>query len=435
MTLFSDRSRNLDFAFGALVSLPALSLLMTGGDGLVQLLALVYTAILVLSLFHPNAGLAFSLQALFVQMSIYSEPLRSNLIDIRILVPPVIASTALGSLWRNPQADGSPVRTSVLRFALPLVAILSFTSLAWSINPTGTLIRAASLLAVSTLCAAVVRTVDIVSLIRMFAMLGWLIIGACVLAWLLMPSTAIEQRRLRGLFENANGLAAFLVVLTPILLVQLRRLRWPAAAAIAVLGISTGSRAGCAALGVELLVLASASRGATARIACIAAGATASACVVIRALQTGLFLDAPIMLLRNTDSRSEQWAYGLSYFHAHPWTGVGMGSLPSGDIAGFMPEALATVGVVGTAILILPVLFLMILAARAQGMFMALVSGSMVDIFFEPWLFSGGSMICVLFWVLALHPATPAYTGLIRVRPIRLAAHSTARRSSPATNR
>ncbi|GIF03802.1 O-antigen ligase family protein [Actinoplanes siamensis] len=421
-----------DLAVGALAALPVTSLLLTGGNGEIQLLVAGYAAVLVLSFLHSVVGLAFTLLMLFAQMSVFGETLRLHWFDPRALVPPVIAAVAIRALRRRRHPADRRTPAPALHLALPLVALLALASLWWSVNPAGTVFRAVGLLAVAALCTATARTVDIAALTRVLAAFGWALVGACVAARLLVPAVAIEQHRLRGVFENANGLAAFLVVVTPLLLVRLRRLRWPAAALLAAVCVATGSRAGCTALGLELLVLAMAARPAKTRIAGLVVTSAGGLWLLVWGLRTGFFLDSPILLLRDTDSRSEQWAYGLSIFHAHPWTGVGMGSLPPGDIAGFVPEALATVGLAGAAILAVPVLVLAVLAARAQAMFMALVVGAVTDVFFEPWLFSGGSMVCLLFWAVVLHPDATGYTGLVRPRP---ASSARTRRRFPAAHR
>jgi hypothetical protein len=407
------------FGVTAVMVVPLASLTLTGGDGLVQVLMVVYGAIIGLSFRYPLVGLVFTLLTLLAQMSVHGDAIRSQWIDVRMLGAPVIAVMVVRALRESgsPSVEddrrplpAAPALLLMLRSTLPVVFLLGMTSVLWSINPTGTINRTVGLFAAAALSAAVARTVGITDLIRTLARLGWLVVAMCVSAWLVMPSVAIQQERLRGVFENANGLAAFLAVVSPVMLLRLRRLRWPAAAVLAVVCVSTGSRAGCIALGAVLLVFAVAARAAATRMLLLAVTGLAASWLLLQGLKGGFFVDPLIPLLRSTDSRSEAWAFGLAYFHANPALGVGMGSLPSGRIGGFVPESLATVGIVGTVILTFMLLTLVLLAARGQAMFMALVLGGLFSTFFEPWLFAGGSMVCVLFWVIALHPDSPGHS-------------------------
>jgi hypothetical protein len=399
---------------------PPATLLLTGGDGLTQVLVLGYVVIILMSFQHILVGLVFTLLTLLAQASVYGEALRTQWIDMRILGAPVIAVMVIQALRKTGPARGErgsgprqPTSTSlmILRLTLPVVFLLGLTSLLWSVNPAATTGRTTGLFAAAVLSATVARTVTLDDLTRALSVLGWLIVAVCIAAWYVMPSVAIEQARLRGVFENANGFAAFLAVVAPVLLLRLRRMRWPAGLVLALACMATGSRAGCIALGAVLLIFAMAARGSTTRVLCIALTGTAAGWLVLQALKIGFFVDPLIPLFRNTDSRSEAWAYGLGYFHAKPYLGAGMGALPSGKIGGFVPESLATVGTIGTVLVGVLLIALLMQAARGQAMFMALVLGGLLDAFFEPWLFVGGSMTCVLFWVVVLHPDSPGYTG------------------------
>jgi hypothetical protein len=422
-----------DLAFGvAFVALPTASLFLTDGSGLIQTAFVSYAAMVVLSVFYPAVGVVFTMLVLFAQLTVYGETLKFAWLDVRYLAPPVIAAMAFRALWQrvhHPGSSGAATNRQeqalavVVRAILPLVVALGFTSLLWSVNPTGTMNRSIGLLAAAVFCGAAARILSIDDITRVLATLGWLIVTACVTAWLLFPAVAVENGRLRGLFANANGLAAFLVVISPVILVRLGRLRWPVAIALSVVCVATGSRTGCAGVAMELLVFTVAARTVATRVIALLLGGVVAGLLVLRGQDGQFFSGSPIPLLRSNDSRSEEWAEGLRHFHAHPLTGVGLGALPSGSIAGLIPELLATAGAIGAAIIGCFMSALIALAMRAQAMFMSLVVGAVVDVFFEPWLFAGGSMLCAVFWVVILHPESLQYTGRRHAQPDQISDH------------
>jgi hypothetical protein len=281
-----------------LLLLPA-SLALTGGDGSLQIAILGYALVIVAAYLCPEVGVVFTAMTLLIQLSVHGEALKTGGLDARLLAPPIIGAMVLRAFRARSRPDEVALPAAVgtetsLRFLtaaiLPTAAGLSCASLLWTINPAGTANRSGGLIAAAVFCAAVSRTIDIDRLTRVVALIGWSVVAGCIAYWLLFPSVAIHGDRLRGLFVNANGLAACLVVVAPVLLVRLRRLRWPAAMLLAALCEATGSRAGCTALAAELLIFMLAARSAATRVLAFAVTGLASAWLILRSLSTGVGL-------------------------------------------------------------------------------------------------------------------------------------------------
>ena len=406
-----------------MLALPAATLVLTEGRATLQLAALFYVVAFVLSALHPTVSLTCSLLFTMVPITVFGPYVTSVLLDVRLLLPPIIAGIVLRAMWQG-RGDraGTADRPSggalfaLVRWTLPAVVLFGSLSLFWSLNQEGTLNRVVSLTAVACVTAAAARTLSLDMIMRIVAWLAYAALACSVVLLVVAPGIAIENFRLRGVFENANGLAAFLVVTTPIILARLRWLRWPAAVGISAVAAATGSRAGCAALALELLVFALANRTARTRIVTLLAGGLTAAWLVAQGLQSDS-VDSDVTLLRTNDSRSETWAVGIRWFEAHPVVGTGFGSLNSGSIAGLPFELLATVGVVGISLIGVLLGALMLRAARAEAMFMALIAGGMVDVMFEPWLVTGGSVFCLLFWLMARHPDSAGHRSVRRHTP------------------
>ncbi|MGC4808143.1 hypothetical protein [Micromonospora sp. DT233] len=407
--------RTIDFRLpmaGAVVVVLAIvgSMVFTGGDARLQLAALVYLGILVVSAYRPMVAVVAVLVALLLAVTSFAKSMGA--VDPRFLLLPFVAVLALRP--RRPPAASAAHQSGerILRYALPAVALFALASTLWSGDPRRTLSASAALLVMAVFCHGAVRAVGVRPLLRVVAVLTWVVVAASGLYYLAAPSSAMIGDRLYGIFDHPNSLAAFVVVATPVALSQLTVLRWPAAVALGALCVFSASRAGTAAFAMELMVFAMAGRARNARILGTLVTAGLGAWYLREAMRSW---SAPALpLLRTNNSRQETWESGLQHFREHPLLGVGAGALPPGTIGGLWPYLLGTTGLVGTALAAGFVLVLVSTVVRAGALYRALVVGALVDNVFEPWLFTGGLVFCVLFWLLVLHPQTrSARAGLV----------------------
>jgi hypothetical protein len=411
---------------------PMASLILTNGKAELQLASVLYGAAVLFSFAQP----AF---AVFAVASIMSIPLL-NLgddavaagIDARFLVIPFIAGLALRARWFSSASHPHgyipksalplEIRASrIARLALPMTALLGLASISWSIDSSRTTSNAVALIVGAVFCASAARVVPIRQMVQVLAILGLAATAASIVLSVAAPELAVSGGRVRGIFQNSNALAIFLVVFSPLMLAQLIRFRWIGAILLAGLCIATASRAGCAAFLLELTVFALAGQKPITRLLTILSGGTVTAWLALRASQEPRATTPSLLLLRNNNSRAESWAQGIRYFESHQLLGVGAGALPPGSIGGLVPQLLATSGVVGSTVASVFLVALLVSAFRASAMYTSLVVGSLVDVVFEPWLFTAGSMFCVVFWLIICHPETLGYNASRTIGSPRLA--------------
>jgi O-antigen ligase len=403
------------FACLAVAGCFSASLAVTGGDATLQISLAVYSAMVLVAFAHPVAGVAMTMALMLVPLLQVGMDLA---LDTRYLAMPLIAIVAMralaGDLRPDPgsgpriervPASDEPARQlpTLLAFALPAMMVFGLLSLGWTHDKAQTTDSVLALAAGSALIFAVRRTVDAGQLVRMLAVGASLVIVISLAALVFAPGSAFLAMRGRGVFFNANSFAAFLVVSTPLILIHLRRTRWPVAAVLFALVALTASRAGTLAVLVELLVflIATRRRGTRLPIAIGAAVTLGLAAGVLRQwTDTGLLL-----VLRSNNSRAVEWSGALEVWREHPLLGVGLSALPL-DAAGLFPYLLAASGVVGTALAGVFIVAACARAFRAGPMYAALVAGCLVDVVFEPWLFTAGSLFCLMFWLVASHPGT-----------------------------
>ncbi|WP_320065384.1 hypothetical protein [Micromonospora sp. RTGN7] len=379
------------------------SMVFTGGDASLQLAAMIYLGLLLISAYRPMVAVVAVLVALLLAVTSFAKSMGA--VDPRFLLLPFVAVLALHP-GRRPATAPADRSTSAraLRYTLPAVAVFALASTLWSADPRRTLSTSAALLVMAVFCHSAARVVGVPPLLRAVAVLTWIVVAASVLYFLLAPSSATKGNRLYGIFDHPNSLAAFVVVAAPIVLSRLTVMRWPAAAVLGALCVFSASRAGSAAFALELMVFAMAGRARNTRILGTLAAAGVGAWYIREAVQSWTAPALP--LLRTNNSREATWADGLQHFREHPLLGVGAGALPPGTIGGLWPYLLATTGLVGTALAAGFVIVLATTVVRASPLYRALVVGTLVDNIFEPWLFTGGLVFCVLFWLLVHLPQT-----------------------------
>lgn len=210
---------------------------------------------------------------------------------------------------------------------------------------------------------------------------------------------SFENGRLRGIFENANGLGVSLAIW-----VCVAPARWLYAVCPAALGASwlAGSRAGLLSVVVGSVFRLPWSR--------FPAGT--------RLLGVGLLvLAAPLALerisaeavqdstsvLRTNDSRSDRWVEGLNDARSSFPYGLGLGSA-SREYASSPILAAVEGGILGgTACALAYMLALRKLTARSTGgTRRSLVAALFANSFFEGWMFAFGSPYALVFWIALL---------------------------------
>jgi O-antigen ligase len=367
---------------------------------------------------HPMSGIAM----IAVLMLVPLLQVGMNLaVDTRYLAMPLIAVVAVRSMVGGHAADANrashideggrpvprtPQLSTVLAWALPAMTLFALLSLSWTIDRTQTSEAALALVAGSVLIFAVRQTVGADRLVQMLAVVASLVIVVSLVALVVAPGTSFLAMRARGVFFNANGFAAFLVVSTPLILVHLRRARWLVAVVLLALVALTASRSGTAAVVLELVIFLIATRRPGMRLP-IGVGITVFLGLAFSVLRQ--WTDSGLLpLLRSNNSRASEWAGALALWREHPILGVGV-SASATNAAGLFPYLLAATGLVGTILASSFIIVAGVRALRAGPMYMALVGGSLVNVVFEPWLFTAGSLYCLMFWLVVSHPGSASY--------------------------
>ena len=411
----ADRSVSLPVAtlYLTVVALPIASLLVTEGSAHIQIILLLYVAGMLYSFSNPAFGVAAAILAPLIQMSIAGTYIASAWIDARILVPPLIVGLVVRGIrssfharrTSDPRRTGRKLEWSVvLQAVFPVFGVFGLFSVSWSANRTATTYASMALLTAGVLFIAAAAVVPIGRVVRIISTVAVSTIGGSLLLLVIAPGWAVEQGRLRGVFENANGLAAFVVVTAPVILARMGRFRWLAALVALAVVVATGSRSGFAALALELLVLLLVRRTTASRNLVLITGYSVGVWFAWESMKGDAFFSSTIPLLRNNDSRTEVWTEGLRIFESNRWVGLGTGALPFGSTGGLATEVLATGGIVGAGIATIFLVVLLVVAFRAAAVFASVVVGGLTNALFEPWLLTGGSALCIIFWLVVCHP-------------------------------
>jgi hypothetical protein len=392
------------------------SIHQTGGDSSLQLFGVVYAAALVVSFAYPPVALTATVTILLIEVSLLAGTRLIGAVDTRYLAVPFMAALLLRAVTVGPPAVEprglwSAQLTAMLRLSLPSVAVYALVSLYWSINPAETTDAVIGLVVAAVLGLSVGWAMSMDQVARAIAVVGWAAIALSLVLLLVAPGLALVAGRLRGIFLNANGLAAFTVVVAPILLARLGRLRWPAALLLIVVCVATASRAGFAALVLEILIFTLAGRRSFVRMTVTVTALVSGLIVALVVATSDIVGEHPLKLLRTNDSRIYLWARGLAYFRDHQFLGVGVGALPPTSSGGLVPELLATFGLLGTTLAAFFLGAVLVAAYRGCALFAALAVGGLVNTLFEPWLFAAGSVYCVVFWLVIGHPGSGAGVG------------------------
>jgi hypothetical protein len=392
------------------------SLFLTKSDPLPQLIVVAGVIVAIFAMRSPTLCLYCILAAYTIPLLNLTTPSFGSM-DTRIVALPFVAVVGVRAVhvWRSGSSGLRRPALTASNLALPCMAVLGLASTTWSIDPIRTVGSALVLAAVAVLCLAVSCVLSLDQLLTTVYRFALVAVAGSILLLIILPDMSIEAGRVRGVFVNANTLAVFLVVTFPAAVTRAGRLKWPVTLAWITLCASTASRAGSAALIVELSIFLMIRYSARTRAAILLGGLAAGGWLALAAMAEQLEAKSTLLLLRTNNSRAADWAKGFDIFERHPYVGVGFGALQS-DPAGLVPQLLASTGIVG---FIIATGFVVAVALRVRSsnvLYAALVVGAVVNVVFEPWLFAGGSLYCLIFWLIVTHPdsvhALPERLGL-----------------------
>lgn len=154
--------------------------------------------------------------------------------------------------------------------------------------------------------------------------LAVIIIGSLAVG-LLVPSVALEQGRLRGLAENANGLGcyAFILGALAITAVRDRVVRVVLIAASVTTIVWTGSRNSALALVTVAVIMALLKVRWQWKIPALLATGAAGILIALNATEVTSLLGR---LARSGNSREQTFSYSISVVSRAPFTGIGLGN-------------------------------------------------------------------------------------------------------------
>ncbi len=350
-------------------------------------------AVVVAAVRSPLAAFVAVLGVNLLPVSVFAGALPAA-IDVRVVAVPFIAALFYHSAVA-PRAGLTARRQAGCLLALLATGI---ASIAWSIDrfktvqSCFTLVLAIVLLELSTTRLSAPRRRQC---LRGFAM----VVLPLSLIALAVPAVGFLGGRGRGILINPNGLALFVLLVLPLLLT---RPGWPFA--VGLLGMAevgiTASRAGALAVLVELLVLVLRSSGRR-RNRLVVVGLSVLIAGVAFVAITGKTDTGGAKLARSNDSRSQQWGDGIKLFQQSPLVGLGFGASPT-DVASSYIKVLVELGLLGVVVAGATVGAAGSMIRRGDSVVAATVAGALIDGVFEAWMFVGGSLFFIMFWLVVL---------------------------------
>lgn len=318
--------------------------------------------------------------------------------DARLLAVPSLLGLVLQADRSQLSGQISPTLRRVFSRLLP-IGLFALGSILWSSDPTRTIQYAIAFLAVMLLYWSL-RFADpqrIQALIINFVGITMIV----SLALLPLSSMGFLAGRARGIFANPNGLALFVALAYPWLHSK-RQWRLPITVTCITLGYLSGSRAGLAALILEVLILHIPARGVRKRLV-FAIPLLAS--ILYLGLQASSEQYAASQasasgasILRPTNSRGATWYAAFEVWRTSPAFGIGAGALPIEAGDSYL-KLLAETGVIGAGIGLFSLWGAIAPAIRQSRYTAALAAGALADALFESWLFTAGSVYFVLLWL------------------------------------
>lgn len=295
--------------------------------------------------------------------------------------------------------DDRNLVTSPTGWRIVVLAAVALASITWSADPLESAGAGLALLAIGVLLTGL-PPAGVTEAKRILVIVGsaFLLLNVAVA---LTPIGMLAGRS-RGLFANPNSLAVVIVLLLPLLMAH-PRYRLVGVLSLGLL-VTTGSRAGVLAACAELLVALVIMTGvrSSGRRVIATALLVGLAFVALRVLASGAAdqssLGSASYVLRSGDSRTAIWLQALDDWQVRPVLGYGAGANPR-DTANSYLKLLTDLGLIG----VVAALPLLILQAKrfwyGRPQQAALVAGAVVSACFESWLFAGGSLFFLLYWM------------------------------------
>lgn len=340
-----------------------------------------------LCLARPALILVVTLVVFLLPLTIFSFG------PIRLLLPVLLVPLTLYSFREHTRLKGGPVAG-----AMALLALVSLISVAWSESRQETLIAAAATLAVTALVVLLNSQISSDLLIKVMRFFALVVIGICLL-YAFMP-VGVLAGRVRGIFSNPNGLAAFVVVVLPLF-----TRGWWRVSGLCALGLvlMSGSRAGAVACLAELAVILVGGTISRTRRRVLVSGFTGLAIMIGM-----LSLHEPAQpttatapeesVIRFENSRLQFWQEAIERWQEAPLLGVGADALQVNAASSYL-HSLASLGLIGV-VTVAP-LFILLTSRIISGdvRIAALASGALVNSIFESWLFTAGSLYFLILWL------------------------------------
>lgn len=357
--------------------------------------AAAYCLLVLVALFHPR--LAVVLVLVCYTLPVLSTNAVSLPTEARLGALPFVFLLVCRAAMRP---ACKPSRANIrLQRLLAVVALLAMASGLWSPNPVGTVEAAGGVVLVWLTLWAMSRLMtprETVGILWPFLVVVVLASASVTITGLLLAPGGAS-----GIFENPNTLGLMCVLTLPFCLERGR-----AGVLIGIVALwlmfESASRASALAAVVGLLYVAFLLRQRSARVAAWMLGFALVGLLVNGLLVERVGETASKSMLVTMDTRSRFWEVGMEAARAHPLTGVGFGTgTLAFDGANSYISMLAALGVSGLVVVVLlfPLVVWPTLRVRRTTVYGAVVIGGLVNAVFEAWLFSGGTILAVFYWI------------------------------------
>jgi hypothetical protein len=207
------------------------------------------------------------------------------------------------------------------------------------------------------------------------------------------PVVPMVGTRVAGIFANPNTVGLMIALLLPWVLVG-RKFWSPMPLLTIGLLVASGSRAGLAAVAVQVLVLTL--RGRHRLI--LKLGAAMAVGVLLLAASGQRLQTSTAEIRRRDDSRTSTWLRALPEVGARPLGGTGYGA-EEVDVANSYLKLAVELGGLGILCGLPPLLLAVARTRRSSTAASLAIVGGLVNAVFESWLFAGGTVYFLLFWL------------------------------------
>lgn len=350
----------------------------------------------------PRAAMVMGL--LLIMASSTSLPISASAgITVRILAVAVIITLAARTPLQGDARSRADGRSAawIVAFVLAIGSMLSF--IAAANGEAGIFTAVLGVVSALVFAFAPLRVLTARQIIQAVRDALLIVLLASLVLAVIAPEIAYRGGRFQGLTANANLLGFYVLLylgLTLATSTKVRSLIIPVPLSVLAL-ILSGSRT--SAIAVVALFLASALLrvGVTRRLLPFLMVGALGAMLLSQDLLT-----SNIGLLRLNNSRSASWDQTRLALQIDPWSGVGLEGLKV-EVASSPLRAVAAGGLIGGALFLLALLFLLV-AARRNGTLKALIFAAVLHSFGEGWLVSlTGPMILLFVTCLSALAALP----------------------------